>query len=212
MLKISKLAFGYTKSKLFEIEDLEISSGQHIALLGQSGSGKTTLLHIIGGLLAPERGEVSLAGQSIYALSGSKLDTFRATHIGLVFQKPHLIKALNVADNLKLTQYLAGLPQDNERIKEVLTNLGLADKLKSQINELSQGEAQRVSIARALLNRPKLILADEPTASLDDLNSAKVIDLLKSQADQYGATLIIATHDQRVKSLIPQTIEMQQLS
>ncbi|WP_286756847.1 ABC transporter ATP-binding protein [Roseivirga sp. UBA838] len=199
MIFINDLAFGYASHKVLSIPQLQVEEGKHLLILGASGSGKTTLLHILGGLLAPQEGTVRIGQTDLYRLSGAQRDKYRGQNIGLIFQKAHLISALSVQDNLLLAQYLAGMAQDRGRVKEVLTNLGLADKLHKKVKALSQGEQQRVTIARALLNRPRVILADEPTASLDDTNAHKVIDLLKSQAEQNNASLLIATHDQRVK-------------
>lgn len=199
MIIINDLAFGYASHKVLSIPQLQVEEGKHLLILGASGSGKTTLLHILGGLLAPQEGTVRIGQTDLYRLSGAQRDKYRGQNIGLIFQKAHLISALSVQDNLLLAQYLAGMAQDRGRVKEVLTNLGLADKLHKKVKALSQGEQQRVTIARALLNRPRVILADEPTASLDDTNAHKVIDLLKSQAEQNNASLLIATHDQRVK-------------
>lgn len=199
MIIIDNLSFGYSDHKILSIPHFEVKESQHLMVLGSSGSGKTTLLHILGGLLAPKQGKVTIGETEIYSLSGSQRDKYRGQNIGLVFQKAHLISALSVQDNLLLAQYLAGMVQDKGRVKEVLSELGLGEKIKKSVRELSQGEQQRVTIARALLNRPRVILADEPTASLDDKNAQKVIQLLQSQAEQYKASLLIATHDQRVK-------------
>ncbi|WP_420385162.1 ABC transporter ATP-binding protein [Roseivirga sp.] len=199
MIIIDNLSFGYSNHKILSIPHLEVKESEHLLVLGCSGSGKTTLLHILGGLLAPKQGKVIIGETDLYRLSGSQRDKYRGQNIGLIFQKAHLITALSVEDNLLLAQYLAGMAQNKGRVKEVLDELGLAEKRKKSVRQLSQGEQQRVTIARALLNRPRVILADEPTASLDDKNAHKVIELLKTQAGHYKASLLIATHDQRVK-------------
>lgn len=175
-------------------------------VLGKSGSGKTTLLNLLAGLLKPEAGEVKLAGRNIATMKGQELDLFRGKEIGIVFQKPHLLAALNVKENLQMAHFLG--KKKGQNIEQLLAELGLADKAKSSILILSEGEAQRVSIARALANSPKLILADEPTSSLDDENTEKVIRLLQTQAAKIGAVLIIVTHDQRVKAHIPNFVEV----
>jgi len=177
-----------------------LSQGEHSLFLGNSGSGKTTLLHLLAGLLKPQSGDIEIDGTSITRLKTSGMDLFRGRNIGLIFQAAHMIDALSVKDNLLLTQYLAGLPRDENRITEVLTGLNLGQKLNSMVYELSQGEAQRATIARAMLNKPAVILADEPTSSLDDDNCDKVINMIIKQANQNNATLIISTHDQRIKS------------
>ena len=200
MLSIDNLSFGYTQERILSIPHMELEEQQHLLILGNSGSGKTTLLHILGGLLAPEQGKVLIGKSDIYALSNAQRDRYRGQNIGLIFQKPHLVSALSVLDNLLLAQYLSGTAQDKGRATEVLEELNLGHKVGAKVKQLSQGEQQRVTIARALLNRPRLILADEPTASLDDENALVVVNMLKSQANKYQASLIIATHDQRVKN------------
>lgn len=200
MISIENLSFGYSDRKILSIAKMEIKDKHHLMILGKSGSGKTTLLHILGGLLNPVQGKVRIDETDLYQLSESKRDKYRGQHIGLVFQRAHLIAALSVEDNLLLAQYLSGSTQDKTRIVEVLKSLNLGEKRQSKVKALSQGEQQRVTIARALLNRPKLLLADEPTASLDDDNAMAVITLLKEQAEMNNASLIIATHDQRVKN------------
>lgn len=199
MILIDKLNFGYSDQRILSISRMEVKESEHLLILGNSGSGKTTLLHILGGLLSPKEGKVIIGETDLYGLSGSQRDKYRGQNIGLVFQKAHLISALSVQDNLLLAQYLSGAAQDKGRVHEVLKELNLGDKLNKRVRQLSQGEQQRVTIARALLNRPRVILADEPTASLDDNNATVVLNMLKAQAEKYQASLIIATHDQRVK-------------
>lgn len=205
MILIEGLHFGYNGANVLDIERLEVAQGEHFLFLGKSGSGKTTLLHLVAGLLRPAQGKIVVADQDITRMSQSALDKFRGQHIGLVFQKPHLITALSVQQNLMLAQYMANLPTDKVRIDEILSDLGLKHKRESRVSALSQGEAQRISIARALLNKPKVIMADEPTSSLDDDSCEQVITLLQKQANKYQATLLISTHDQRVKDRIPQS-------
>ncbi|OEK06543.1 ABC transporter ATP-binding protein [Roseivirga misakiensis] len=208
MISIDNLSFGYSDQKVLAIPHMEVKESEHLLILGNSGSGKTTLLHILGGLLAPKEGKVVIGNTDLYGLSAHQRDKYRGQNIGLVFQKAHLISALSVGDNLLLAQYLSGAAQDKGRVYEVLEELNLAQKVNKRVRELSQGEQQRVTIARALLNRPQLILADEPTASLDDENAMKVLSLLKNQAEKYQASLLIATHDQRVKDEFKQTLNL----
>jgi len=200
MFSLTNLDHTFSTEKNIKFKDWETKQGEQWLISGTSGSGKTTLLHIIAGLLMPTKGDVLIADTLIYKLSASKADKFRGQNIGIVLQKPHLIDSLSVLDNLLLTQYLADITQNKNRVRDVLNVLQVSDKEKSKTNTLSQGEAQRVAIARAVLNNPKIILADEPTASLDDINTEKVIELLKGQANESNATLIISTHDNRVKS------------
>jgi putative ABC transport system ATP-binding protein len=202
VINIRSLQHQYKEGLVLTFNDWTINQGEHWLMLGGSGSGKTTLLHILTGLLKPSQGEVVINDAAIYRLSNTQLDHFRGKHIGFIFQRPHLIKSLTVIENLILAQSLAGLKISRQRIDEVLTSLDIDDKKYSYPAELSQGQLQRVSIARAVVNKPALIMADEPTSSLDDKNAAAVLDLLVSQAEQGGSTLIIATHDNRVKTRI----------
>ncbi|MCH7403460.1 ABC transporter ATP-binding protein [Belliella kenyensis] len=210
MLEVKGIKFQYEKGRPFDIPDFQLSSGEQLLILGKSGSGKTTILNILGGLLKPLSGDVRLGDTLINQLSGAKLDKFRGKHIGIVFQKPHILSPLTVEENLSLANFFSGA--DGKRNQELLKELGIADKRRAKVNTLSEGEAQRVSIARALANQPDLILADEPTASLDDHNAEIVIKLLQDQAKKYNAALIIVTHDQRVKDHIVNQITIGALS
>ena len=202
MVRTKDLQYSYNESVHLRFEDLDLHTVSETLVLGQSGSGKTTLLHLLGGLMHPQMGQIEIEGVDITTLNEKELDIYRGRHIGFIFQKPHLINALSVSENLFLCQYLAGRKQGREEVMHVLDSLGIADKYKSKIHELSEGQAQRVSIARALLNNPKLLLADEPTSALDDDNCDKVIKLLIKLAEDYKTCLVIATHDQRLKSSI----------
>ncbi|MBC8111768.1 MAG: ATP-binding cassette domain-containing protein [Verrucomicrobia bacterium] len=200
MFNLQQLAQQYNTQKTIHFPDWQVGQGEQWLLTGISGSGKTTLLQIMSGLLKPTQGNANICGTAIYDLKKSTLDTFRGQNIGLVLQKPHLVDTLSVAENLLLAQYMAGVKQDKNRISQVLATLQLTDKEKVMPYTLSQGEAQRVAIARAVMNKPKLLLADEPTSSLDDVNAEKVVQLLKNQATENNSTLVISTHDSRVKS------------
>ena len=202
MINIRSLQHTYNNEQVLTFNDWTINQGEHWLMLGNSGSGKTTLLHMLTGLLKPSHGEVVINDTDIYQLSNTQLDHFRGKHIGFIFQRAHLIKSLTVVENLILAQSLAGLKISRQRINEVLTSLSIDNKKHNYPAELSQGQLQRVSIARAVVNKPALIMADEPTSSLDDKNAAAVLDLLVTQAEQNGSTLIIATHDSRVKTRI----------
>lgn len=207
MLQTKSIAFRYQPATAFTIQDLTLAGGDELLLLGKSGSGKTTILNILAGLLPPDQGEVIVDGVPIYGLSGTKLDEFRGKHIGIVFQKPHLLQPLSVEENIRLANFFVNNPKSN-KVAQLLEELGISDKTNAKVSTLSEGEAQRVSIARALANTPRLILADEPTASLDDDNAEAVIRLLQSQAKKLNAILIIVTHDQRVKEHIAHHINM----
>ena len=199
MLKTSNLEYYYKKGNVLRFPDIQCQKGEHWLLLGQSGSGKTTLLHLLGGLMSPSKGAIYINEQPIHNLSTSSLDQFRGKNIGIVFQKPHFIKSLTVKENLALAQSLAGEKVNKNRISEILERLNLGHKLNAYPDALSQGEAQRVAIARALINSPAIILADEPTSALDDDNCWEVIKLLEQQAQAVNATLLIVTHDGRLK-------------
>lgn len=199
MLQTNQLNFSYDKKNQFQFPDIKCGAGENWLLLGQSGSGKTTLLHLLAGLLHPTSGKVEIGGTDTSTLSAGELDRFRGNKIGIVFQKPHFIKSLTVGENLALAQKLAGQPVDNQRIMDLLARLNIGEKINKKPQNLSQGEQQRASIARAVINRPALILADEPTSALDDLNTKEVIDLLEEQAAEVNATLLIVTHDSRLK-------------
>ena len=175
-----------------------VERGAHSLVIGPSGCGKSTLLHLIAGLIRPSRGRIAIDGQELAALGPAALDAFRGRRIGIVLQSMHLIGALSVRDNLRLARSLARQPPAPERIEGLLAELGLARLARLQPRQLSQGERQRLAIARAVVNRPALILADEPTSALDDANCAAVLDLLRRQAQASGATLVVATHDQRL--------------
>lgn len=209
MIQLANLTFQYTSdSELLSFADWHVAQGGHALILGSSGSGKTTLLHLLAGLLRPKSGKIIVGDQDLAKLQGSALDKYRGQNIGLVFQQPHLISALSLQQNLLLAQYMAGLPQDHQRVNEVIETLGLGHRRKALIHTLSQGEAQRASIARAVLNNPLVILADEPTSSLDDENCDRVLQTLQQQANSYRATLVIATHDQRVKDVVDNQYKM----
>lgn len=208
MIRVSNQSYQYPGSKRIVFPDIHIVKGTHGLLLGDSGSGKTTLIHLIGGLLRAQQGSIEVNGTDLTSLSEHGLDKYRGQHFGFVFQKNHLISALSVEKNLLAAPFFAGMQPHAERLDTILNHLGLEGKRHSKIHELSQGQAQRVAIARALVNRPAVILADEPTSALDDKNCEKVIELLIEASAEHGATLIVATHDQRLKSKIPFCVEL----
>ncbi|WP_269532770.1 ABC transporter ATP-binding protein [Chitinimonas sp. BJYL2] len=208
MFQLDQLAYQYPGGQTLRFPDWQLPQAGQAVLTGPSGSGKTTLLSLLGGLLSPSAGRVVLAGQDVARLPASQRDAFRGRSIGFVPQRPHLVASLSVAENLQLAQYLAHLPQDPQRIDTVLTALGIAELARRKPAQLSQGQAQRVAIARAVVNRPAVLLADEPTASLDDEATAAVLALLRSAADEAGASLLVASHDGRVKSTFATTFAL----
>lgn len=199
MLQTNQLQFSYTGTQTMTFPDFTCKKGEQWLLLGQSGSGKTTLLHLLGGLLSPTKGEVKVGETSLKSMSTAALDKFRGKNIGIIFQKAHFVRSLTVQENLILAQQLAGVTVDKTRIADLLNRLNVGHKLHAKTNELSQGEQQRVAIARAIVNQPAVILADEPTSALDDENCEEVIRLLEEQAAAVGATLLVVTHDGRLK-------------
>jgi putative ABC transport system ATP-binding protein len=208
VISVRSLAHRYGAAEALRLPEWKVAQGERWLVLGPSGCGKTTLLHIVAGLVRPSEGQVEVAGESLDKLAGGRLDRWRATTVGIVLQALHLVKHLSVRDNLRLAQYLAKAPQDDARIDDTLGALGVAAKSARRPSELSQGEQQRVAIARAGVNRPKLVLADEPTANLDEASAATVVDLLAEQAARYGATLVVATHDARVKGKFRERLEL----
>jgi putative ABC transport system ATP-binding protein len=208
MFSVSQLTHAYDGKTVLHVNAWRAEQGAQWLMQGPSGSGKTTLLHVLAGILRPASGQVTVADQDVMALSPSALDRFRGKNIGIVLQRLHLIDSLTVLNNLLLAQYMAGEAQDAARVREVLASLDLADKAHAHPHELSHGQAQRVAVARAVVNRPQLLLADEPTSNLDDGRCAQALDLLESQARACNATLVIATHDQRIKSRVQNHYEL----
>lgn len=200
MIRITDLRYSYDGKTFLTFPDITLKEKEDLLIIGPSGVGKTTLLHLLAGLLRPTEGEISIDNKDITRLSGAALDHFRGQNIGLVFQTPHFIKSLNVLENLKLVQRLPGTKKNTDRPHELLDRLGLSTHKTKKTYQLSQGQQQRLSIALALVNGPKVILADEPTSSLDDQNCNEVTRLLKDQAIAEAANLIIITHDARLKS------------
>ena len=198
MIKTESLKFSYDGKKYFDFPDINLDSGENLLIIGNSGIGKTTLLHLLAGILKPESGSINISGTDISKFSDTELDKFRGDNIGIVFQKPHFISSLTINENLKLAKYLSPSKTSGDA-KKILESLNIKDKYQQKPNQLSEGEKQRASIALALINSPNLILADEPTSSLDDYNCDNVIKLLKKQAKDHKAQLIVITHDARLK-------------
>ena len=206
MLNIANLKAGYDGKAIVEIPALSLAPNEHCLILGKSGSGKTTLLYALAGLLKPLSGEITLADTAITSLDNKTLDAFRGKHIGIIYQTLHMVSALSVLDNLLLAQYAAGTTQDKAKAEVLLAQLGLADHAHKKPTALSQGQQQRVAIARAAINSPQLILGDEPTSALDDDSCDAVMKLLLDTANASGASLVIATHDARIKKYFTKTL------
>ena len=199
MLKSESIIFHYNGGAKFSFPDIELKKGESLLVLGESGVGKTTFIQILAGLLKSTSGSIELCNTDYNNLSSKEMDQFRGKYIGMIFQKPYFVRNLNILDNLLLSLYLSANKQDKKRAIKLLEEIGLGNKLYSMPNELSQGEQQRAAIALAVIKNPDLILADEPTSSLDDVNCQKIITLLKQQADKTKSKLIIITHDNRIK-------------
>ena len=202
MIHTSQLSYCYPGSAPIHFPDIQIDQGGVLLLSGPSGCGKSTWLALIAGLVKPAAGDLTVAGQALGALNGVATDAWRAKAIGFLPQKLHLSAALSVAQNLAMAQWAAGETEDKLRIAAALQALGVADLGPRKPAQLSGGQAQRVALARAVLLQPQVILADEPTASLDDESAASAVDLLVQTARLHNATLVIATHDARVAPLI----------
>ena len=191
MFSLKAVRHRYGAREVLRLERFEAAQGEKWLVLGPSGSGKSTLLHILAGLLRPTEGSVEVARP-----------------IGIVPQKLHLIPSLDVEQNLLLAQYLAGAKQEPARAAQVLAGVALADRAHARPHQLSHGQAQRVAVARAVMNRPRLLIADEPTSNLDDAHCAAALDLLEAQAAECGATLVVATHDARAKPRFERRLEL----
>ncbi|MGB1077006.1 MAG: ABC transporter ATP-binding protein [Bdellovibrionales bacterium] len=204
MFEIKNIEFKSGEKKLFSLESEHIKRGQNTLLLGPSGCGKTTLMNIMAGLLKPASGEIVFERKNYATMSEQQIDQLRANNFGFIFQTLHLIGHLSVAQNIALVQTTS----DPERVQTLINELGLSGKEKQKASDLSVGEAQRVAIARAVANNPKVIFADEPTSALDDLSTKKVMDLIFDQAKKTGATIIAATHDDRIKKYFDTVLEL----
>lgn len=177
---------------------LTIEKGEFTAIIGSSGSGKSTLLHIIAGVDVPTSGKVYLNGQDVYAQNNEKLAIFRRRQVGLIYQFHNLIPTLNVVENMTLPILMDKRRVNKERLKDLLKLLGLEERKNHLPNQLSGGQQQRVAIGRALMNAPQVMLADEPTGSLDSRNGHEIIKLLKESNKKYGQTLLLVTHDENI--------------
>ncbi len=186
---------GNTLVKALDGVSFTVEKGEFVAIVGASGSGKSTLLHLLGGVDRPTSGKIIIDGEDIYSLNETNLAIFRRRQVGLIYQFYNLIPILNVEENMTLPILLDGKTPDKEYLKELIETLGLERRVSHLPNELSGGQQQRVSIGRALMNRPALLLADEPTGNLDSKASHDIIELLKLSNKKYKQTIIMITHD-----------------
>ena len=208
-IDVTDLSFSYGNNTVVRMERCELDRGRSMAVIGPSGCGKTTFLHLLAGLIRPSTGAIRILGQDLTQLRGAPLDRFRGRHIGLVFQRFHLLPALSVRENVLLAQRLGGSGIDAARVATLLERLDLDGLEQHKPSMLSQGQAQRVAIARALVHGPQLIMADEPTSALDDQHAEQALALLQASAQSVGAALLVVTHDQRVRGCLDGEFEMQ---
>ncbi|MDY3280292.1 MAG: ABC transporter ATP-binding protein [Eubacteriales bacterium] len=202
ILKVEHLSkiYGKGENQVNALDDVSFSvqKGEFIAIIGPSGSGKSTLLHLLGGVDRPTSGKVFVDGVDVYAQNEEQLAIFRRRQVGLIYQFYNLIPVLNVEENITLPLLLDGRKVDPLYLDTLVDTLGLSARRQHLPNQLSGGQQQRVSIGRALMNTPAIMLADEPTGNLDSKNSAEIMDLLKLANQQYGQTLLVITHDERI--------------
>ncbi|RGY79779.1 ABC transporter ATP-binding protein [Dorea sp. AM58-8] len=192
--------YGFGDNKVIALNHVSFSveEGEFVTILGPSGSGKSTLLHLLGGVDKPTSGKVYIGGQSIYEMEERELTAFRRREIGQIYQFYNLIPVLNVEENICLPMLLDHRQAERKDLDELLELLGLTERVNHLPSELSGGQQQRVAIGRALINKPKLILADEPTGNLDQKNSREIIKLFRELNEKYGQTILLITHDEKI--------------
>ena len=210
MITISNIRKSFGALEVLKGIDLHIGKGEVVSIVGPSGAGKTTLLQIIGTLDRPDTGSIQIDGIDVTKLSSKKLADFRNLHLGFVFQFHQLLPEFTAIENIMIPAYIAGTPQKQarQRAKELLDFMGLADRAPHKPNELSGGEKQRVAVARALVNNPAVILADEPSGSLDSKNKQELHQLFFDLRDKFGQTFVIVTHDEQLASITDRTIHL----
>ena len=210
MINIQGITKSFGNLQVLKGIDLHIGKGEIVSIVGPSGAGKTTLLQIIGTLDRPDSGSVTVDGINVSGLSTNKLSDFRNRHIGFVFQFHQLLPEFTALENIKIPAFIAGKGRSEAkaRAEELLQFLGLADRANHKPNELSGGEKQRVAVARALVNEPAVILADEPSGSLDTKNKAELHQLFFDLRDKFGQTFVIVTHDEQLAAITDRTIHM----
>jgi len=204
LFEIKNLEYIIENNKILSKKNFTIGENKHLLILGPSGCGKTTLINLMSGLLKPSSGEVIFMEKNLSLLTNIELDSLRFKYFGFVFQKLHLLGHLNIEQNI----LLAKNGSNSINVDKLINDLGLLEKKKIMANDLSQGEAQRVAIARGMINQPKVIFADEPTSALDEINTKKVMELIFSSANKIKTTLIVSTHDKRIKKYFSNILEM----
>ena len=210
MITIENITKSFGTLQVLKGIDLHIDKGEVVSIVGPSGAGKTTLLQIIGTLEKPDTGTVQIDSVDVTQLSGNKLSRFRNQHLGFVFQFHQLLPEFTAIENIMIPAYIAGVKSSaaKQRATELLQFMGLADRASHKPNELSGGEKQRVAVARALINQPSVILADEPSGSLDSQNKAELHQLFFDLRNQFGQTFVIVTHDETLAATTDRTIHL----
>ena len=213
ILRVENLTkkYGKGENEVVAVNNMSFSvnKGEFVSIVGSSGSGKSTLLHLLGGVDRPTSGKVFIEGKDIYSLSNDKLAIFRRRQIGLIYQFYNLLPILNVEENITLPCELDGKQVNEDRLKELLTTLGLENRKKHLPNQLSGGQQQRVSIGRALINNPAIVLADEPTGNLDSKASEEIVELLKMSNKKFNQTIIMITHDLEIAKVADRVIHIE---
>lgn len=198
---------------VIDIDSFELANGEQVALVGGSGTGKTTLLHLIAGILTPDAGRIVFdGGTDIAALGEAERDVFRGANLGYVFQTHHLLSGFTALENVLLGMSFTGRSSDPAWAKHLLAEVGLSDRLHFKPEKLSVGQQQRVAVARALANRPKLVLADEPTGALDPRNAQAVLDLIRKLCTEVGASLLLVSHDTQITAQLPRAVSLAELN
>lgn len=211
-LSIDQLRFSYNEDPLLHINSFQLQRRERVAVIGPSGCGKTTLMHLISGLVKPQQGQIELQGTKIAGLKEWKVDRLRGREIGIVFQRLHLIPSISILKNLLITQKLSRNPQDKNAAFALLERLGIADFAHKRPSQLSQGQAQRAAIARAVVHKPTLVIGDEPTSALDNQSASAAIELLSDLSDAYGFALLVVTHDDRVRDRMDRVLNLGETS
>ncbi|MCW3087641.1 MAG: Lipoprotein-releasing system ATP-binding protein LolD [Sediminibacterium sp.] len=210
MLKAENITKKYGSLQVLKGVDIQVNKGEIVSIIGSSGAGKSTLLHILGTLDSADQGEIWLTGERVDRLSGKKLAAFRNTHIGFVFQFHHLLPEFSALENVCIPGWIAGRKKKEVtgRALELLTTLGLADRIDNKPGQLSGGEQQRVAVARALINHPDIVFADEPTGNLDSIHARELHELFVRLRNELGQTFLIVTHNEELAGMSDRTLHM----